>query len=130
MAKFKVGDRVRRVAHSSVISNCPIGHEAEVLELMGSYGFWYEGADGARQNTPAPDDWELAASASPVRERTIKEIVDGTYGKISVSGATRNRVGIKISRNSDLWTDFTATELTAAIETLTTIRDALDEVAA
>lgn len=62
----------------------------------------------------APSDQE---PASPVRTVTRKEIVPGTYGKVRVTG------GMYIHVNSMS----TATELRAAITTLTQIAEALEE---
>ncbi|OAM78200.1 hypothetical protein [Devosia elaeis] len=59
----KVGDRVRRVRHTGIISNCPIGHETTITRLLShGRGFWYEGKDGSEQNSSRPDDWEVIPS--------------------------------------------------------------------
>lgn len=128
MGKFKVGDRVRRVKHSGIICNCPIGHETEVEDLTSS-GFWYTGADGKRQNTPTPDDWELVAPAGPTRTVTTTrtEIVEGVYGIVAVS-----EDGSMALWKHGIWAPHirpTSAELTDAIATLTAIRDALAEAA-
>lgn len=66
------------------------------------------------------------AEPSPVRERTVKEIVPGKYGKISVLGRSEirgreNQVEVCTSGF------FTVPELRAAAATLTLIADALDD---
>lgn len=62
------------------------------------------------------------ATRSPVRTVTRKEIVPGVYGCVAVSDETADgvRVKLEVARMS-------ASDLTAAIQTLTEIRDAMQE---
>lgn len=92
MSKFKVGDKVRRVKHTTgLVYQCPIGFEAVV---SGEYspksdGFWYVNNCGHLVHTRAPDDWELIEPAhqGPVRTATTtrKEIAPGKHGPLTVS---------------------------------------------
>ena len=73
-----------------------------------------------------------AAKPSPVREVTRKEIVPGQYGKVSVSYAWEGVNGVWLalvdpSVKSDFigYTQLNCADLTAAIDTLTEIRDAM-----
>ena len=64
---------------------------------------------------------DMDAKEGPVRTVTKKEIVPGVYGAVEIYDGQSGRVGIK-------WHGFTSRdELTAAIETLTQIRDALEK---
>lgn len=124
MSKFKVGDRVRRVKHTGWINNCPVGFETVVDELLGSRGFWYVGDDGQRQNSSSLGDWEIVG---PVRTVSRKEIVSGKYGRLVVGAPVDGRAEISFDPFSRHY--LSADELTAAIETLTAIRDVLAEAA-
>jgi len=139
MSKFKVGDRVRRVKHStSMIRNCPIGYVTKVDEMLGSYGFWYISEDGSKQNSPSLQDWELVEG--PVRNVTRTEIVPGVYGRVKVGGEnyngqhTGNGVAVSFTLRGDSQTvtfaAMNAAELRDAANTFTVLADALDEVAA
>lgn len=83
MAKFNVGNRVRRV--DGKYSDMSAGDEDTVVSCdfrgavtLEKYGFGH--ADYALELvTPAP-------VASPIRTITKREIVDGTYGMVVVNG--------------------------------------------
>ncbi|UXN70941.1 hypothetical protein N8A98_07060 [Devosia neptuniae] len=76
--------------------------------------------------------WE---DAGPVRTVTRKEIVPGVYGDILVDRTANDGSLVLLGFKSAsgifprVRSNFNSAELTAAIATLTTIRDALDEVA-
>lgn len=67
------------------------------------------------------DDYRIVrkAAAGPVRTVATKEIVPGVYGKVRVGRGMGESVSVFICDY------FTKAELTAAIDTLTQIRDAL-----
>lgn len=134
MGKFKVGDRVRRVADGHAHGS-PIGHEVTVVDGRIdtlTRVVWYEQPGG---NVVWSDEknWELVEG--PVRTVTRKEIVPGEYGDILVDRTANDGsivlLGFKTTGGifPQCRSNFTSAELTAAIATLTTIRDALDEVA-
>ena len=93
---------------------------------------WY---NGDTLNSSRPYRWkeselELVRPQGPVRTRTVTEIVPGVYGRLEID--TFNHLGVAVGFvNSDGVCRFAvrlaADELTAAIETLTQIRDALKE---
>lgn len=73
------------------------------------------------QNNPNLDliaEWQ----DGPVRTRTVTEIVPGVYGHVHVEDHPDAGIMVGIVTNN-----YSADELTAAIETLTQIRDALKE---
>lgn len=67
-----------------------------------------------------------APATGPVRERTIREIVPGTYGRLSITKQEGTRATICL-----YWMDSNTVvqpaELTDAIATLTAIRDAMED---
>lgn len=127
--KFKVGDKVQVVR--SGIALLPdrsrlIGHQFEI----GSYeGMW----DGHHSWAMSPSNsyrWKESelelVNTSPVRERTIKEVVEWSNGKLHVAPHEAGSVLIGLAHPYDLqFTSFTADELTDTITHLTAIRDAL-----
>jgi hypothetical protein len=131
VSKFKVGDRVRRIKHSGQICNCPIGFETTVDELFNRPrgGFWYRGADGSRQNSSSPGDWELVQPEGPVRTVTRKEIVPGRYGRVYVARPEDDfvMVGIVITSEVPAHVSLNASELRAAADTFIELADALEE---
>lgn len=96
-------------------------------------GRWiFDGTAIATNMWENPQDLVSEWAASPVRERTTKEIVSGKYGHVTVQslkGISDIQVGIGIVGTWASAVPMNSAELTAAIATLTTIRDALDEVA-
>ncbi len=123
MAIFKVGDRVRRIKHSGKITNCPVGFETIVEDFLGyGNGFWYRGADGSRQNSTTPTDWELVETG-PVRTVTRKEIVPGVYGVVRVYGTGSRGVNVDITGN---YSHKSSDELRAAASVFNELADALD----
>lgn len=96
---------------------------------------WFE--DGRFYEKPG-STYDIVAlwNEGPVRTVTRKEIVPGEYGHILVDRTANDGSLVLLGFKStggiypQVRSYFTSTELTAAIETLTTIRDALDEVAA
>lgn len=100
-----------------VVAYCPDAEEPWTLKRVqtGHVDTWY-GDSGF---------WRIisrAQSAGPVRTVTRKEIVQGTYGSIYVSD--NNADGVRVTFPSSR---LSVDELTAAIDTLTSIRDALKE---
>ena len=107
MSKFKVGDKVRRVKHTTgLFPKCPIGFETVVLVKYSpeADGFWYEDNCGCIARTGALDDWELIEPAhqGPVRTvtTTSKVIEPGAYGPLTVYGSVQGTVDIEIGRLS------------------------------
>jgi ribosomal protein S28E/S33 len=72
------------------------------------------------------------ASSGPVREVTRKEIVPGVYGRVCIGEKEGDTVMMKLANRLGkpdhvTYHFMTAAELTAAIDTLTQIRDAMQE---
>lgn len=141
MSKFKVGDKVRRVKHTTgLFPKCPIGFETVVLVKYSpeADGFWYEDNCGCIARTGALDDWELIEPAhqGPVRTVTTssKVIEPGVYGRVKVGivygRGQRVAIGINfVGRGDVAETDNAAlspAELRAAAETFTQLADALE----
>lgn len=106
MSKFKVGDRVRRVG--STMPWAPYGYECAVVGIGPSGSVVYIGRDG-KESSCEPADLELvspAVSPSPVRTKTVKEIVPGKYGVVEVRTSAPD---IHIPDNR-LWTPATLRE--------------------
>lgn len=128
MAKFKVGDRVRRVNFAHGVfkegDECVVSHYNDCLDRYELEG----DKPGFRHD---PDNLELIAPATtnPVRERTVTEIVPGIYGRVRITQEHGPSVGISFTmRDCNRITDaaaLNAAELSALIDTLTPIRDHL-----
>lgn len=128
MSKFKVGDRVRRVGGAGTRGHgSKIGDEVVVVAPRNwvPNAVWYKNSDGDSVWSDAKN-WELAPT-SPVVVVTEKKIVQGKFGPVAVKGVFANAVMLDFAPSDDL--HWHANELTAAIETLTAIRDALVEAA-
>lgn len=126
MGEFKVGDKVKRFRHSGKIYNCPIGFETIVDEVFpNKKGFWYHGEDGSRMNSNSLEDWKIVDNSGPVRTVTRKEIVPGHYDVVQVLGVKDGLVQIRLNDDPDEF--YSASEIRAAIATLTELADALDE---
>lgn len=129
MSKFKVGDRVRRVRHTGRINNCPIGFETVVEELLGTGGFWYVGDDGQRQNSSKLDDWELV-TVGPVRERIVKEVVRGKYGRLrtlEISPSGVNSRSAAVALENRFYTQSDLREIASLISATADALDVIDE---
>lgn len=76
-------------------------------------------------------DWRIISHAakSPVRTVTRKEIVPGVYGKVNVADTAGQWIEIEFIRDYGHTgrPRLTASDLTAAIATLTEIRDAMQD---
>jgi len=72
-----------------------------------------------------------AHAPGPVRERTVKEIVLGVYGRVALGGHLDRKAQVSLTdRNMqriDDWSWFTAAELRAAASTFTQIADAMED---
>lgn len=124
MGKFKVGDRLRRVSGAHL--DGALGQEV-VVTTPGMSRLndvvWYKNKRGEKVWS-SELNWELVHG--PVRERTIKEVVEWNNGKLHVMPHEAGSVLIAVSTPGDVsFASFTAEELTAAINHLTAIRDAL-----
>lgn len=99
-----------------------VGDNGIAMPTIGSYTCVFADTGmGYRDREWAGDlvaEWE----DSPVR--MMPTIVGGTYGNLTVYRGASNDLRIEFTKSKH-----TRAELTAAIATLTTIRDALDEVA-
>ena len=94
----------------------PGGHRAIASNTPNSDGWWVSAdGEGMAQNSPY---WRIITKAakSPVRTVTRKEIVPGVYGKVQVFGSGYICTEMML-----------ASDLTAAIATLTEIRDAMQD---
>lgn len=112
----KVGDVVRYEQW------VPHGHNRTIAEITTPYWLDNYGEEMA-QDSPY---WRIISSAieaptSPIRTVTRKEIVPGVYGEVKVHDPGSKYVRINIDAAMDI------TSLTAAIETLTQIRDAMED---
>ena len=96
-------------------SDTGIVNKSLSVYIAGRGTFTYEYDATFRMITRASE-----AKPSPVREVTRKEIVPGFYGAVAVSD--NNRVGIRVSFPASR---LSRADLTAAIATLTEIRDAM-----
>ena len=67
------------------------------------------------------------ATPSPVRTVTRTEIVPGVYGIVDLAGVDKDMVQIRLQSTAALKTWFTASDLTAAIQTLTQILGAMED---
>lgn len=93
---------------ASLLLDLSPSHYVEILELL----IPWEAEDRPKQMTQAPE-------VGPVRTVTKREIVPGRYGSVDVSRAG-DEVGVYMTGM------ITHAELTAAIATLTEIRDAME----
>lgn len=97
-------------------------------DTVGTGKYW--GADGTGHHVP---DIVAIWNDGPVRDVTRREIVAGVYGRIGVRDVGGGAVMLSLVSTTGVMSDFGAemrkAELTAAIATLTAIRDALNEVA-
>jgi hypothetical protein len=90
----------------------------------GSNVGWTE--HGAEFNTMLSRNDIIAEwTEGPVREVTRKEIVTGVYGRVMVSKSKTHASDICVELTGGI--AFSRAELTAAIDTLTQIRDAMQE---
>lgn len=119
MSKFKVGDRIKRVADP--ILGLPIGYETEVYTVNGDQITYWNSAGLIGMSHES--NWELvkpASPPSPVRTVTRKEIVFGDYGPVVI-----NSSGVEKCVWVHIEDDLNASELSDVINTLTQVRDAL-----
>lgn len=76
-------------------------------------------------------DADPLPATGPVRERTVRDIVPGVYGRVGVSSPYDGKVRVHFVApdyvTAQLGAELTATELTDAIATLTAIRDAMED---
>jgi hypothetical protein len=119
-----------------------VGTLAEIGAQVGDVvGCWNAAHKGAKFTIPpegfetwsAKDKpwWRIIRRASdakpqgPVITETVKRIVPGVYGSVSVSHVAKDAVEIAI-KGPDYHAEMNAAELRAAIVTLTEIADALE----
>lgn len=123
MSKFKVGDRVRRVAESTVSGGCfgKVGVDYTIAAPASVLSGNWRSECGIRIS----EDYFVLADTSPVRSVIRKEIVEGVYGRVKVNDT--GKTGLV-----GLWFEghyFKPAELRAISETALALADALDEVA-
>lgn len=130
MAKFKIGDRVRRVGKPHTKGHWPVGKEGVISDFA---------ADGfaiLQDDFPCmhdPEYLELTETPQgPVRTKTVREIVDGIYNRVKVfnlHGVSDKRIGVRLTSNNDNanMVSMDATELRAAALVLTQLAEALEE---
>lgn len=118
-AKFKVGDKVRvvrpRLDHKEKHKGIEFTIENQEYDI-GDEASWF--GRGSESYVWAESELELVHT-SPVRERTIKEVVTGLYGIVRVDEGANAPVVISMMGTRSV------EELTEAINHLTAIRDAL-----
>lgn len=130
MSKFKIGDEVRVVnPRESSVSDM-----GKVFVITTDEGEW-EGEQswsGARRTTSYRHKESALEFNGPVRTRTVTEIVNGVYGRISIAkqGGDEPRLLIALANlgggTEGVHHGWSLDELKAAISTLTAIRDALE----
>lgn len=116
MSEFKVGDRVRYRATDRVNTPRLEGKEGVIYKSGGCVLF----DDGSTVDYIIQDNLERLSPSSPVRQRTVTEIVAGQFNGVTVHPYGQSAVYIEFGGTTK-----SAAELTAAIKTLTVIRDAL-----
>jgi hypothetical protein len=120
MSKFKIGDRVKDVTghyKSYQLEESPIG----TLKAYNGYTWTVEWDTDIGPDCWSDEQLELV-SPSPVKARTVYEILPGIYGAIQVQKVYPD--GINLYANPGRWS---AEDITEAISTLTAIRDALQD---
>lgn len=131
MSKFKIGDRVKDVTgHYKYyqLEESPIG----TLKAHNGYTWTVDWDTDIGPDCWADDQLELA-NPSPVRSKTIYEIVTGVYGRISVSqqGGDEPRLLIALAdlggNVNMVHQGWSLDELSEVITNLTAIRDAFRE---
>lgn len=112
----------------------PGGHRTVASDKPNSNGWWMA-TDGKEMWQDSPYFRIVTRAAkSPVRTVTRKEIVPGIYGKVSVHQLRPDNGGYYIAmvdslthKESTVHSPMTEADLTAAIKTLTEIRDAMQD---
>lgn len=123
MSKFKVGDRVL-VNSAAGFSRGSRGVVTDIGFFGWDIGVMREGASSAVGYSERELDLVVAVQRSgPVHTVTKKEIAQGKFGPVTVAGVLANAVMLDFAPSDDL--HWHANDLTAAIETLTAIRDVL-----
>lgn len=128
MNKFNVGDRVRYIKW---------GYPGEVIEVKNSTVRIKWDSVGEGFYFYPSDKFELVKSSntSPVRIKTVKEIVPGVYGRVAVNEPTQvdkvkeipvNLV-YKNGNNTQHWRYLTATELRETAKLFQQLAEALDD---
>lgn len=136
---MKVGDKVKVVAHGMSAHGFNIGDIVKVVDIDVNDG-WHRFNDGDCSYWMTPSEYEpihetptigasdqatidrvLDATTGPVITETVKRIVPGVYGKVSV-GFDGPDGGILVDLRCGITT---RDDLTEAIATLTAIRDAM-----
>jgi hypothetical protein len=123
MSKFKIGDRVRRVAGGSPALD--VGTEHIVSAVIGNSELMIEG----RSQTWSQDYFELVSAAGPVRERVVKEIVRGKYGRLNTLEIAPNGVNSRSAAVALETRFYTQADLREIAGLISATADALDEVA-
>lgn len=129
MSKFKVGDKVRRINY---------GHPGKEVGEVGVVDFVHDGGVHLAGEDPSYSHQEanlvlLDVPAFPVRTKTVTEIVEGVYGRISIKqqGGDEPRLLIALANPGGhvemTHHGWSLNELSEAITNLTAIRDALQE---
>ena len=127
MAKFKIGDRVR-VVNPREASLSDNGKEFTIKTDEGLWGgeqSWHGPGVSYRHKEGALELIE-PTSQGPVRTKTVKEVVPGEYGEVTVGNAMLSKAYVKIADAYGRAVSLNATELRAAAATLLEIAEALD----
>lgn len=123
MTEFKIGDRVRNVSDRGV-AGVPIGFEAEVLEIDANGDLKFQDAQDYRRVRPY-EDYELVQPEGPVRTETVRKIVPGVYGRVTVGDRYGKGVWFEVSEGLDGGLVLTADELDALADTARQLAEAL-----
>lgn len=126
MSKFKVGDRVRFVGAGPYQSKSfHVGGLYEVSAIEDAT-LHVSRDDEGDPNGWRPEYFELVqpASPSPVRTKTVKEIVPGKYGAVHVSAPSFANGVASVSLTDSV---FNPSELREAARIFNELADALDE---
>lgn len=132
MSKFKAGDRVRDVTFSG-----PIFATVVEVGLLGRVRVKWDDEDGEGVRFFPASDFELIepVTPSPVRVKTVKEIVPGVYGRVAVDEPTQvNKVKeipvnlvYKNGNNTQHWRYLTATELRDSARIFEQLAEAMED---
>lgn len=132
--KFKVGDRVRKVNGLPFTFTGQLVQTVVKIEPLGvNAKIWFEESESWAWKS----ELILDQLAGPIQSRTVKELVDGVYGRVSVSsfatpkgyvsiGLDRSHLNTASTKFETVHQPMNAQELRATIKTFSEIADWLE----